>query len=240
MAAVKVVLFDLDDTLFAHRESVVSGITQYRRSLGGAIAAADARAAAHRWRELEEVHYHRYLSGELTFAQQRRERARLFAEEYGVLLEDHEADAWFDSYFQEYMRAWTLHDDTIACLDAIAPLRIGIITNGDLAFQLSKIERIGLAPRIENVIASGQLGYAKPDARIFEHACRVFGVQPSEAAYVGDRLQTDAIGAASAGLLGVWLDRSRAASPDELASAAASGVPVIHGLAELPAVLGIR
>jgi putative hydrolase of the HAD superfamily len=237
---VKVVLFDLDDTLFAHRESVASGITQYRRSLGGPIAAADARTAAHRWRELEEVHYHRYLSGELTFVEQRRERARIFAEEYGVILEEHEADAWFDSYFVEYMRAWTLHDDTIACLDAVAPLRIGIITNGDLAFQVAKIERIGLANRIEKVIASGELGFAKPDPRIFEHACRVFGVQPSEAAYVGDRLQTDAIGAASAGLLGVWLDRSRDASPEQLAAAAASAVPVINGLAELPAVLGLR
>jgi putative hydrolase of the HAD superfamily len=240
MAAVKVVLFDLDDTLFAHRESVANGITQYRRSLGGAIAAADASTAAHRWHELEEVHYHRYLSGELTFMEQRRERARIFAEDYGVLLEDHEADAWFDSYFLEYMRAWTLHDDTIACLDAIAPLRIGIITNGDLTFQTAKIERIGLAPRIEHVITSGELGYAKPDPRIFEHACRVFGVQPSDAAYVGDRLQTDAIGAASAGLLGVWLDRSRAATPEQLAAAAASGVRVINGLVELPAALGLR
>jgi putative hydrolase of the HAD superfamily len=240
MAAVKVVLFDLDDTLFAHRESVVKGITQYRRSLGGAIAAADTHLAARRWHELEEVHYHRYLAGELTFMEQRRERARVFAEEYGVLLEDHEADAWFDSYFLEYQRAWTLHDDTLPCLDAIAPLRIGIITNGDFAFQSAKIERIGLAPRIETLITSGELGYAKPDARIFEHACRVFGVQPSEAAYVGDRLQTDALGAASAGLLGVWLDRSRAASPEQLAAAAASGVPVINGLVELPAVLGLR
>jgi putative hydrolase of the HAD superfamily len=84
---------------------------------------------------------------------------------------------------------------------------------------------------------SGEVGAAKPHARIFQAACERFGVEPGDAVYVGDRLDTDAIGAASAGLRGVWLDRNGAATPDELRRAAASAVSVISTLDELPALL---
>ncbi|HEY4151781.1 MAG TPA: HAD hydrolase-like protein, partial [Pseudolysinimonas sp.] len=60
---------------------------------------------------------------------------------------------------------------------------------------------------------------------------------PSSAAYIGDRLATDALGASAAGLLGVWLDRPGLATDEQLAAARAAGVRVIHSLAELPALL---
>ncbi len=128
-----------------------------------------------------------------------------------MLVTDREADAWFDSYLTHYENNWTLHHDTLTCLDALtagpSPLRIGLITNGDIDFQTAKLRGTGLLPRIEHIVASGELGVSKPDAAIFAHACAVFGVGPGEAAYIGDRLTTDALGASAAGLLGVWLDR---------------------------------
>ena len=100
---IRVALFDLDDTLFAHREAVERGLAQHRAELGGAIAAADDAAENTRWYELEETHYHRYLTGELDFLGQRRARARSFVSPYGLVLEtDDEADAWFDSYLVHY------------------------------------------------------------------------------------------------------------------------------------------
>ncbi|MET1044000.1 MAG: HAD family hydrolase [Microbacteriaceae bacterium] len=236
--SIPVVLFDLDDTLFAHRDSVVTGIGAHRRLLGGAFLDADDRTEAVRWHALEEEHYHRYLAGELTFAEQRRARARGFVERFGVVLDDSEADAWFEAYFDEYQRAWRLHDDALACFDALPGARFGVITNGELSFQQRKIEAVGLRSRLEHVVASGEVGYAKPDPRIFNHACGLFGVSSGQAAYVGDRLRTDAIGAAEAGLVGVWLDREGAASGPDLETARETGVRVIRSLAELPAVLG--
>ena len=240
---IRVAMFDLDDTLFAHREAVERGLAAHRAALGGAIGAADDEAEHSRWYELEELHYHRYLSGELDFLGQRRARARSFVAAYGLLLEtDHEADAWFDSYLAHYENNWTLHDDTLPCLDALTaepePLRIGLITNGDIDFQTAKLRGTGLLPRIEHTIASGELGVSKPDAAIFAHACAVFGVSPGSAAYVGDRLATDALGASAAGLLGVWLDRPGRATDEQLEAARAAGVPVIRSLAEVPALLG--
>jgi len=240
---IHVALFDLDDTLFAHREAVERGITAYRGVLGGEVAAADDDAESVRWHQLEEEHYHRYLAGELDFRGQRRARARSFLAPYGLVLEtDDEADAWWDGYIVHYENAWTLHDDTLPCLDALTagpdPVRIGLVTNGDLNAQTAKLRATGLLPRIEHIIASGEVGVSKPDAAIFAHACAAFGVAPGEAAYIGDRLTTDALGASAAGLLGVWLDRAGGAAREQLDAARAAGVPVIRTLAEVPRLLG--
>lgn len=232
---IQVVLFDLDDTLLAHRIAVSEGITAHRTAHG---LPGDDAAEAVRWDELEELHYHRYLAGELDFIGQRRARARDFVAAHGLTLSDDEADAWFEAYFDEYRRAWRLHDDALPLLELLAGrgIRTGIITNGDLAFQSAKIEALALNGRFEHVIASGSVGVAKPDAQIFHHACELFGVAPADALYVGDRLTTDAVGASQAGLTGVWLAR-HGAGAEQTAIAAAAGARVIRTLDELPLYL---
>lgn len=230
-------IFDLDDTLFEHRGAVADGILATRGRLGGLIAAADADAEVARWAQLEEHHYHRYLAGELDFEGQRRARARGFLEPFGITLDDLEASAWFDAYFADYIAQWRLHDDALPLLDRLATIpgvRLGMITNGDPVFQGRKLAAVGLADRFEVVVASGAEGVVKPDPAIFHLACERLGVAPAAATYVGDRLRTDAIGAAAAGLTGVWIDRLGTASVEELADAAAAGVLTIRSLDALP------
>ena len=225
MSSPSVVLFDLDDTLLDHRGAVSRGILRHVDLSPGHLVIDDRDAAVRMWHSLEEQHYHRSLSGELSFAGQRRERARDFAAAHGVELGDAEADTWFDTYFDSYRSSWELFDDALPCIDRLtdAGTRVGIITNGEPHYQQVKLDRTGLADRFEHVIASGALGFAKPDPRIFLEACRLFDVAPSEAAYVGDRLQTDAIGAANAGLTGVWLNRF---GDNVVAGALGHGTPV--------------
>ena len=222
-----VVLFDLDDTLFAHRGAVADGIRAYLDSLGGIFADADLGPALALWDDLEERHYHAYLAGSLDFAGQRRERARDFAAAHGVTLTGADAAAWFEAYFRHYRASWRLHADALPCLDALAVafpgVRIGLITNGESIPQGHKLADTGLSERVEHVIASGSLGFAKPDFRIFQHACAMFESTPEQTVYVGDRLRTDAIGAAAAGLTGVWLDRPAAGARAAAAAAGAGG-----------------
>lgn len=226
-----VVLFDLDDTLMAHREAVQLGIEQHMRIRAyDPVAGLDVPVL---WHELEERHYHAYLAGELTFEGQRRARARDFALAHGESLDDPAAGAWFDEYFAHYRASWRVHADvarSFAALEAGLPgVRFGVITNGELDFQLAKLDRLGLTERFEHVIASGALGVAKPDPAIFLAAVERFAETGplGPVAYVGDRLRTDAIGAAEAGLLGVWLNRVDA-TPDPAEAALARGLGVLE------------
>lgn len=255
-SAIEVVLFDLDDTLMAHTRAVDDAIALAQATAGGAFAADDTAAVQRRWARLEEVHYTRYLTGELTYLGQRVARARDLLAPYGIEVDDAEALAWFERYLVGYRDAWRLFDDVLPALDALHGLRVGIITNGDLEFQTDKLRRIDLWDRLDltavradgsideparrgRVIASGELGITKPDPRIFHAATRAFDVAPAHCAYVGDRVRTDAVGAHDAGMLGIWLDRGRDRNPitDHAEGDVPSGVPSIHSLTELPALL---
>ncbi len=237
-----VVLFDLDDTLFDHQRSVGLGVAAKRRLHGGAVAAADDAEELRRWHHLEEVHYSRYLHGELDLQGQRRVRVQEYLRHHGEELGAAAADAWYDDYLRLYDQNWVLHDDALPCLDAleasIPGVQFGIITNAELDYQTPKLDRLALTPRMRHVIASGVVGVPKPDPRIFHHACELFGVDPANVAYVGDRLQTDARGALDAGLTGIWIDRGVVVpDPGEVEEARAARVLVIRSLTELPALL---
>ena len=235
---ISVVLFDLDDTLFAHRRAVEEGVIAHLRTMGVEADLNRDAAEAARWTELEELHYSSYLAGQLDYLGQRRSRARDFLSPYGITPQtDAAAEEWFEEYLHAYRAAWAPHDDAIAALTSLADYRLGIITNGVTHFQQPKLDALGLAPYFEHVITSGDFGAVKPDPSIFLHACAVFGVEPAEAAYVGDRLNTDAIGAAGAGLLGIWLNRATITTASERTEAAEAGIRMIATLAELPACL---
>lgn len=245
-SSIRVMLFDLDDCLMAHSRAVAIGLGRARTEAGGAIADADDAGELRRWHYLEEHHYGRWLRGEIDFIEQRRERVRGFLAPFGMTPSSpDEALAWFDRYMLGYRASWSLFDDVLPALDAlevaVPGIRFGVITNGDLTFQTEKLEAIGLADRMEHVIASGEIGVAKPSAAIFELAADAFGVPVASCAYVGDRLRTDAAGADAAGMLGLWLER-----PLE-----SLGVPVEAGvvpprvvrltsLLELPATVAAR
>lgn len=240
-----VVLFDLDDTLMAHREAVRLGIAQHMQlRTYEAVEGLDVPVL---WHELEERHYHAYLAGELSFEGQRRARARDFALAHGEILDDPAAGAWFDEYFAHYRSSWSLHADvasSFAALEAALPgVRFGVITNGELDFQLAKLDRLGLTDRFDEVIASGALGVAKPDPAIFRAAVERFAetAPVGPVAYIGDRLRTDAIGAAEAGLVGVWLNRTHATpEPAEASRARVLGVLEATTLDEASALLIAR
>jgi putative hydrolase of the HAD superfamily len=239
----ELVLFDLDDTLFAHRQAVAAGILGHVAARGGRGAAADPRDVVALWNALEEEHYHAYLAGDLDFAGQRSARARDFAAAHGVDLTEEAAGDWYNDYFLHYRANWRLHDDTLPCLAELARripgVRFGLITNGELAYQSVKLADTGLDSRLEHVVTSAEFGSSKPRPEIFHHACALFGVDPGASVYVGDRLRTDALGAAAAGLTGVWLHRPGAPVPPDadVAEARERGVIRLTTLAELPAAL---
>lgn len=84
---------------------------------------------------------------------------------------------------------------------------LAVITNGAADVQREKLRALGLEGRIETVIISGEVGVAKPDVAIFQHALRGMGLEPGQVWHVGDNLDTDVAGAKAAGLHGVWLNR---------------------------------
>jgi putative hydrolase of the HAD superfamily len=82
-------------------------------------------------------------------------------------------------------------------------LKTGLVANSwpDPARLLrADAEVFGLAPLLDVLVFSEELGVAKPAPEIFLHACRELDVDPADAMFVGDRLETDVQGAANVGM----------------------------------------
>jgi len=233
-AAIRAVLFDVDDTLVDHSRAQRAGLEAAMAAEGRRCQESDHE----RWRELVEWTFARYLSGELSFAEQRRVRVRAMA---GRALSDVQADLWVERYLAGFEQGLALYDDVLPALDALACLpavRVGAFSNVDGDFTRRKLAVVGIADRFDVVLGTSDVGAAKPAADPFWALCRALGVEPGQALHVGDRWHGDAWSARNAGLIGVWLDRPGAdpggrRPPAGSSAADLRSVPVIASLAQL-------
>jgi putative hydrolase of the HAD superfamily len=228
---VAAVVFDVDGTLIDYDRARREGFARYAVALG---LPADG-AAWDRWLAAEDVHFQRYLDGELSFEDQRRERVRAFT---GEPLDAAAADDWFAGYLTHFEASWRLFDDVQTTLDALAGLSLAAFSNVSGEYTRRKIEAVGLARVLVGAWGVDDVGAAKPAEATFLGLCERLGAPPASVVHVGDRYLADALGAVEAGLTGIWLDRP-GAEPD---GRAPQGTPdprvrVISSLAELPALL---
>jgi putative hydrolase of the HAD superfamily len=92
-----------------------------------------------------------------------------------------------------------------AVLDECRELRLpaGLISNAGITpgFVLRRImDEHGLLERLDHTIFSDEVEVAKPSAAIFECALEAFGVEPHEAAFIGDQPILDVLGPRNAGI----------------------------------------
>jgi len=85
---------------------------------------------------------------------------------------------------------------------------IAVVSNGPPS-QRVKVERCGLESLVDVVVVSDELGFAKPDRRIFEEAARRTGGEIETAWLVGDSPEADIAAAVEMGIPGIWLRRGR-------------------------------
>lgn len=109
-------------------------------------------------------------------------------------------------------------------------LRLAVVSNWQCGLGYFCTE-LGLGGRFDHVLASAEVGAAKPDPAIFADACDRLGLPPKRALHVGDSPIDDVQGATEAGLQAILLRRGRADEPE--------AAPVTIGsLKELPPLLG--
>lgn len=87
-----------------------------------------------------------------------------------------------------------------------AGCRLAVVSNGGVTTQRAKLERFGLSPLVDSILVEGELGFGKPDPRIYAKALTDLGVSAEEAWMVGDHLDWDVGQPQRMGLRGIWVD----------------------------------
>lgn len=205
------IYFDLDDTLCAYWEAGKAGLLAAFRAHPVEDQSPEQmlRHWAKAFREfsptIKRTHWYPvYLKlGGPT----RVEQMRMTLREAGV--EDEElAGRLADSYAVERNRALRMFPDAAEVLEALSGrLPLGLITNGPADVQREEIATLGLEGVFDPVLIEGEMGFGKPDPRVFEIAREAMGLEPREILFVGNSYAHDIAPAIEAGWHTAWIRR---------------------------------
>jgi putative hydrolase of the HAD superfamily len=181
MKNIKVLVFDLDDTLFPEREFVLSGF----RSVGNWMLDTYSVSGVF------EVAWGFFQEGRrnLVFNQT--------LEYLGVQYEP--------SLIQELLQVYRMHPPVVSLFeDAKWALthfkqckRLGLLTNGYLATQQNKVKALGIEPFFDSIVYCDLYGSEnwKPSPLPYQKMMEFTGVRGLECLYVGDHPHKDFVGA---------------------------------------------
>ena len=201
-------LFDWGNTLVRFEwddELLVAG---HRAGLAAVGRAGEAAAFTERFRT--EIYPHLTPNDDY---------AAMLRAELG--LEEAEADSFVVAEYEAWRPATSLAATAHALLESLRGqrLKLAVVANHwpEPAWLVrQEIERFGVAERVDAIVLAGEVGARKPEPAIFLRALEELGVEPHDAMFVGDRLDSDIRGAGELGLVTVqalWFEA------DELAGA---------------------
>jgi putative hydrolase of the HAD superfamily len=229
----RVVLFDLDDTLFDHQYCSRAGLAAVQEAYAGRIQGSIEEVEA-TYRELLEAWHLKVLQGVISTDASRIERFRvlLSSEQNGAT--DDEAQAAASCYRAAFDAAYQPVPGAIELLQRVkAECPIGIVTNHLLAEQVKKIAALGIDSFVDALVVSEEVGVPKPDARVFELALSRLGSTPDQAVMIGDSWASDILGATALGIRAIWLNRYDMPCPDATLATEIRSLEPVDAIADL-------
>ena len=218
-AILRAILFDLDDTILDDSGCVERSWTDACQDCCAAMGAdgtAKVRAAI---REAGEWYWsdpERHRTGRLDMKAARRRVALLGLERLGIA-----DDALAESIALAYARYREARLAVLpGALDTLQWFKrmgcaMALITNGSRRMQRLKIERFGLDAFFDAILVEGELGFGKPDPRVYELALSQLQRSPGETWMVGDNLEWDVAAPQALGIHGIWVDADGRGVPPE-------------------------
>jgi putative hydrolase of the HAD superfamily len=169
-----------------------------RHGVGGLSAALLNQRFAAAWRAARQFSY------------SRSDWAGLVDATFRGLTVQSPSQTFFDELYDHFAGpdAWRIFDDVVPALKTLASrgLKLAVISNWDERLR-PLLEQLKLAGYFEVIVVSREIGVAKPARAIFQHAIQKLGLPPDNVLHVGDSHSMDLLGARTAGLSALWLNR---------------------------------
>jgi putative hydrolase of the HAD superfamily len=203
------VMFDLGGTLIDMQPTKDVVFHKVLAKRGHKVPLADVTDAVARaerkfdmdFADLDGVHEHRFWKKYDKFVLE----SLAFKGDVGGFVKDLSSE--FEGIVPK-MKSWIAYDDDWPLLDKLKArgFRLGLISNATtLAREVS--DHLGLSKYFETMVISDEVGFRKPDKRIFKLAASNVNLAPNRILYVGDKLEVDVVGAKKAGMNSILIDR---------------------------------
>ncbi len=206
----KAVLLDMDDTILYDSGNVAQcwqeACLAHRSELGaldpGALYEVVDRTREWFWADPE-----RHRAGRLDLDAARREIVRMALASIGM-----DSPALAEKIANRYGFQRELGVQPFAgAVETIRWLRdsgcrLALLTNGSAVSQRGKVEKFRLAELFDLILIEGELGYGKPDTRVYRLALDRLGSEPADTWMAGDNLEWDVAAPQRLGIFGIWID----------------------------------
>ena len=97
----------------------------------------------------------------------------------------------------------------------IPKYRLAAISDGQTAYAMAELNAVGLSGYFESVTVSGDLGYRKPDRRMFESALTAINLKSQDVLFVGNDMYRDVYGAKNLGMKTVFFKSNQGTQEKE-------------------------
>ena len=203
----RAVLWDLDDTLYSRVEAA-------RKTFPGMFR-------EHLYQNRDDAFIDEAVAYMMT---QVKRNSMVHEESFAALLEKYPPDKPYvranclDYYYEHIVEFATPFEEQLGIVKRLRELGVknAIVTNipnERAKSQRRKIELLGIAHLFDAVVISAEVGFHKPDRRIFDYAAGLLGVDNGSCVFVGDDPDSDIVGVVGAGMTAVWLDNFGAFCP---------------------------
>ncbi len=205
---IRVLSFDLDDTLWAVKPVILAAErvqwTWIREHFPQSVGVWDKTKLQEIRRSVWDAYPDRHF--DLTFL--RLECLRRIATRSGIQdVAGFAADA-FAAFESARNRVCFYSDALPALARLVRNYSLVAVTNGN-----ASLDRTGIGSWFSARVSARDVGAAKPDCRMFDAAAKLAAVAPDEVLHIGDSPELDVEGARRAGQHTVWLNRQNLAWP---------------------------
>jgi putative hydrolase of the HAD superfamily len=231
----KAILFDLDDTIISFEgmasEAWIECTQYFVQKYQTDFEAKDLFEKINTTRKWFWSDPDRHKNGRMDMIQARRKIVSIALENMGNFSAEQIIDL-ADRFSKLRKNMICLFPNSICTLNKLKEkdVQLALITNGTSQDQRDKIERFGLTQFFNVCLIEEEVGYGKPDIRIFKRALDDLKLSASDVWMVGDNLIWDVQAPQTIGIYSIWNDYQKIGIPKDSAV-----IPdkIIHEIAEL-------
>ena len=230
----KAILFDMDETLLTNTMPIESAWQEACETSAKRVNTFNSEELRLQINIIREWYWgdpERHRLGRLNLLKARTAVVRMSLEKLGYSNEEIAAAIATDysSLIDRSLGYFPNAEDTLLQL-VKKGVKLALLTNGAGESQQEKIKRFGFSRYFPVRLIEGELGFGKPDQRVFETAMKKLETTPGQNWMVGDDLQRDIAGAQKMGIYSIWCDYGRNGLPE---SSKVKPDKIINNIAEL-------
>jgi 5'-nucleotidase len=207
MKKYSLLLFDLDDTLLENSswfdDGLVQSLTEHPLTKG-----MDEQQFLKKIKQPPKSLIDKLVSGEINTFEFKRERWKSAFDYFDVKVNIETIEQLEALFTNTSMKFITVNEYVLNLMNELNKhYEIGLVTNG-LYDPQQKIVNMGLGDIFshDKIFHAEQLGFRKPDSRIYTIALEAFNKKPEETIFIGDSWTHDVIGPIEAGMEAIWVN----------------------------------